>query len=102
MSIMKTDNNLVDIDQIMDAEFGAVGTPQRDVFRAEAYAYCMGNIICDARKKEKLTHSELANRIGADKSYISRGEKGLIEPSISTFCRIIDSVGWRLEIVKSM
>ena len=52
---MKARNeNLTSIDAIMDAEFGKPGTPEREEFRKEAYAYCMGQIICDARKKEKM------------------------------------------------
>ena len=79
---MKTKNeNLTSIDAIMDEEFGKPGTPEREEFRKEAYAYCMGQIICDARKKEKMTQSELAEKIG-------------------TFCRIIDALGLKIEIVK--
>lgn len=92
--------NLISVDAILDAEFGKVGTPEREAFRKDAYAYCMGQIICDARKKEGITQSELAEKIGTNKSYISRIEKGLIEPSISTFCRIIDALGLKIEIVK--
>lgn len=77
--------NLISIDSMMDAEFGKVGTPEREAFRKEAYAYCMGQMICEARKKEKMTQAELAQRIGTNKSYISRIEKGVIEPGISTF-----------------
>ena len=57
-------------------------------------------IICDARKKEKMTQSELAEKIGTNKSYISRIEKGIVDPGISTFCRIIDALGLKIEIVK--
>lgn len=92
--------NLISIDSFMDAEFGKVGTPEREAFRKEAYAYCMGQMICEARKKEKMTQAELAKRIGTNKSYISRIEKGVIEPGISTFFRIIDALGLKVEIVK--
>ena len=84
----------------MDQKFGKVGTSERDDFRREAYSYCMGQIIHDARKKEKVTQEELAKRIGASKSYISRIEKGVIEPGVSTFYRIIEALGLRIEIVK--
>jgi DNA-binding XRE family transcriptional regulator len=73
---------------------------KNEEFRKEAYAYCMGQIICDARKKEKMTQSELAEKIGTNKSYISRIEKGIVDPGISTFCRIIDALGLKIEIVK--
>ncbi|WFE86316.1 helix-turn-helix domain-containing protein [Parabacteroides chongii] len=92
--------NLRSVDVIMDQKFGKVGTSERDNFRREAYSYCMGQIIHDARKKEKVTQEELAKRIGASKSYISRIEKGVIEPGVSTFYRIIEALGLRIEIVK--
>ena len=92
--------NLRSVDTIMDQKFGKVGTSERDDFRREAYSYCMGQIIHDARKKEKVTQEELAKRIGASKSYISRIEKGGIEPGVSTFYRIIEALGLRIEIVK--
>ena len=92
--------NLRSVDAIMDQKFGKVGTSERDNFRREAYSYCMGQIIHDARKTEKVTQEELAKRIGASKSYISRIEKGVIEPGVSTFYRIIEALGLRIEIVK--
>ncbi len=57
---METNNNLTDIDQIMDEKFGKVGTLEREAFRRDAYAFYMGQIISDARKKEHIMQSELA------------------------------------------
>jgi DNA-binding XRE family transcriptional regulator len=100
---MKTNNNLLtSVDDIMDNLYGKVGTPEREQFRREAYAYCMGQIIHDARKTEKITQAELAGRIGADKAYISKIEKGIVEPGVGTFYRIINALGLRVEIVKSV
>ena len=84
----------------MNEKFGQVGSEEREQFRRDAYAYCMGQVIYEARKNEKITQSELAARIGSSKSYISRIEKGLIEPSVGTFYRIMDALGLRIEIVK--
>jgi Predicted transcriptional regulator with C-terminal CBS domains len=94
------DNNLTDVDVLMDERYGREGSPEREIFRKEAYAYCMGQVILDARKQEKVTQEELANRIGATRSYISRIENGLIDPSVSTFYRIMEALGLRIEIVK--
>ena len=84
----------------MDELYGKVGTPEREQFRKEAYAYYMGQIIHDVRKDEKMTQAELAKRIGTEKSYISKIENGIIEPSIGTFYRIINALGLRMDIVK--
>jgi DNA-binding XRE family transcriptional regulator len=93
-------HQLIDYDAVLDSKFGKVGTPEREAFRREAYAYYMGQILHDARKSEKVTQSELASRIGVGKSYISKIENGDIEPGVGTFYRIIDALGLRFEIVK--
>jgi DNA-binding XRE family transcriptional regulator len=86
----------------LDRLYGKEGTTEREAFRRDAYAYCMGQIILDARKEEHITQAELASRIGASKSYISKIEKGTIEPGVGTFYRIIDALGLRIDIVKSV
>ena len=100
--MQKRESNIVDIDQMMNDRFGEVGTESRSAFRRDAYNYCVGQLIYEARKQESMTQAELAEKIGANKSYISRIEKGQIEPGASTFLRIIDALGLRFEIVKPM
>ena len=100
---MNTENNMLhSYDEVLDAKYGKVGTPEREAFRREAYAFYMGQVIREARKEEKMSQSELGKRIGANKSYISRIENGLIDPTISTVYSIINALGLRIEIVKQM
>ncbi|MBO4575356.1 MAG: helix-turn-helix transcriptional regulator [Bacteroidales bacterium] len=87
-------------DEVLDARYGIVGSPERTEFRNKAYAYYMGRLIRDARKEENISQTELGKRIGANKSYISRIENGLIDPTISTIYSIISALGLRIEIVK--
>lgn len=94
------ENKIKSYDTILDKRYGAVGTPEREAFRKEAYAYYMGQVIREARREEKITQSELGKRIGANKSYISRVENGLIDPTISTIYSIITALGLRIEIVR--
>lgn len=93
-------NMLTNISAELDEEFGAKGTLERAKFDEEAYAFYTGQILLDARKEAKVTQSELAKRINATKSYVSRIENGLINPSAATFYRIINALGLRIEIVK--
>lgn len=99
---MPKNNNLYSYDEILDSRYGKVGTPEREEFRREAYAYCMGQEIAQARKKEKMSQSELAARVGTDKTYISRIERGLIEPGIGLFCQIAHALGMQVEMVKTV
>jgi len=95
---MITKNDITDISAEMDSLFGKIGSPEREQFRREAYNYYMGQIIHDIRKSEKITQAELASRIGAEKSYISKIEKGVIEPGVSTFFRIASALGRSVEL----
>ncbi|TCO90313.1 helix-turn-helix protein [Bacteroides heparinolyticus] len=67
-------------------------------FDEEAYAFYTGQILLDARKNARLTQEELAKRIGTDKSYISRIEKGITVPSVATFYRIVNALGLNVEL----
>ena len=100
MSTMQTNNHqIVDYDAVLDREFGTVGTPERALAEERAYDFYSGQIILEARKEARMTQSEVADRINASKSYISRVEKGTIIPSVGTFYRIINALGMRVEIV---
>ncbi|MDR0712267.1 MAG: hypothetical protein LBF67_07995 [Prevotellaceae bacterium] len=50
---MQAKNNLLtSIDDIMDAKYGKVGTPEREVFRQKAYAYYADQMMHDAWEDE--------------------------------------------------
>ena len=99
---MQTKSNIGSFDAILDEKYGKVGTPERDAFHREAYAYCVGQIILDARKQERMTQSDLAKKVGTDKTYISRIEKGAIEPGVGLFFRIMDALGLKVEIARPL
>ena len=94
MIIMQTnDHKIRNYNEVLDREYGPRGSKERAAFEDEAYAFYSGTIIQEARKKAQMTQSELAERIGADKSYISRIEKGITIPSVSTFFRLANAMG---------
>lgn len=94
----KNEVEMFDVDAQLDAFFGKEGTPQRRAAEEKANAFFTGQIIEDARKKAKLTQAELAERIGTNKSYISRVETGRTEPKVSTFYRIITALGLNVKL----
>ena len=99
---MHTNNHLItDISEQLAKEYGAHGTPERAKFDEEAYAFYTSLVLLDARKEARLTQAELAKRIGANKSYISRIEKGITVPSVATFYRIVSALGRSVELVPS-
>ena len=96
------DGKIRDFDLVLDAEFGKPGTPERTKALEEAYAFYSGQILHSARKEAGVTQSELAERINSTKSYISKLENGHINPSAGLFFTIINALGMRVEIVKSV
>lgn len=100
---METNNHqIVDYDLVLNAEFGQPGSKERIEAEEKAYAFYTGQIIEDARKKAKITQAELARRIGSNRSYISHIEKGVKEPRISTFYRIMNALGVRIEYTMAL
>ncbi len=100
MELKEISKDIYSVDAWLDEEYGAEGTAEREEFRREAYAYCVGQMIQDTRKQEKVTQKELAERVGTNKSYISKIENGVVEPSASLFLRIISALNMQFEIVK--
>lgn len=54
--------------------------------------------ICDRRKELKLTQKELAGRIGKERAYIAKIEKGETDMQLSSFIRIASALGLTLDI----
>ena len=88
------DIEMFDVDAQLDAVFGKEGSP--------ANAFFTGQIIEDARKRANITQEELAQRIGSNKSYISRVERGRTEPKVSTFYRIVAALGFTVELTPAV
>ena len=99
---MQANPNLTSYSAVLAKKHGELGTPEREEFNNQARAYYMGLILQEARKEEHVTQAELARRIGANKSYISRIENGWIDPSISTVLRIIDALGLKFELSRTL
>lgn len=97
---MEGRNDIGNFDAILDEKYGKVGISGKNEFHRETCAYCIGQMISDARKQEKMTQSELAEKVGTNKTYISRIEKGVVEPGVGLFFRIINALGLKVEIVK--
>lgn len=68
------------LDEMKDEFIGKIGTPERDKFeqdlKEELQAYHIGEAIKQARLAKNLTQEQLSEKIGVQKSQISKLEKG--------------------------
>lgn len=95
----KRDNNYIfDVDAWLDEGLGKEGTPEREANREKAWEEYNAQILLDARKNARLTQEELARRIGANKGYISRVERGLLTPTVATLYKIAAAMGLTVEL----
>ncbi|OYT12645.1 MAG: transcriptional regulator [Bacteroidetes bacterium 4572_114] len=73
---MKKNNHLTPFESLLTEKYGEPGASKRDEFEKKAKAFVIGELLKEERKQAKLTQEELASRIGAKKSYISKIENG--------------------------
>ena len=86
---MKKNKNLTSWDSHIDSKYGELGTQSREVYEEEFESYKIGVLIQEARKKKNMTQTELAEKIGTTKNYISRVENNSNDIRLSTLMRII-------------
>ena len=83
-------------EEVLDRHFGKVGTPRRDEFErtvaASVHAYELGETIRKARLQQNLTQEQLGERVGVQRSQISRLENGY-SISIPTMSRVFQALG---------
>ncbi len=95
---MRTKMQTYNVSEELNRTFGAPGTESRIQAENQAWEEYNAQILLDARKESGMTQSQLAEKIGANKSYISRVERGLTIPSISTFYRMVSAMGFSVEL----
>ena len=83
--------NAKNFDELLDIEYGPVGTEKRDNFEEKAQYFVISEMLKEARREAKMTQEQLANKVGTKKSYISRLENGKCDIQLSTLYRIFES-----------
>lgn len=71
-------------------QYGRKGSKKRIEFEVKAKAFLIGELIKEERKLAKITQEQLADRVGAKKSFISRIENGKTDIQLSTLYRLIE------------
>jgi ribosome-binding protein aMBF1 (putative translation factor) len=80
-------------DEHFDERYGKQGTAERADFEVKSQSWYYIEILKEARKKEKLTQKQLADKIGLERSYIAHIERGETDMQLSSFLRITGALG---------
>lgn len=98
MKLKEVGKDIYDVDAWLNESLGMEGTAERERNREKAWEEYNAHILLDARKNARLTQAELAQRIGANKGYISRIERGLTVPTVATLYKIASAMGLTVEL----
>lgn len=92
--------NTTTFDEHLIQQYGNRGTKKRTEFEIKAKAFLIGEVIKDERRIAKLTQEQLAEKIGAKKSFISRIENGHSDIQLSTLYRLLEfGLGKKVELI---
>jgi HTH-type transcriptional regulator/antitoxin HipB len=86
-------------DQHLTKRYGKRGTQKRTEFEIKAKAFLIGEVIKEERRIAKMTQEQLAEKVGAKKSFISRIENGQSDIQLSTLYRLLEfGLGKKVEL----
>ncbi len=92
--------NAKNFDEILDVQYGKIGTKKRDEFELKAQYFVISEILKEARREANLTQEQLAEKVGTKKSYISRLENGKCNIQLSTLYRNFeDGLGKKISLL---
>ena len=90
---------IVDFDDHLNQEYGERGTESREGFEEGFEAFRLGVMLQELRKNQGMTQTQLAQKCGTTKTYISRIENNASDIRLSTLMRIIrEGLGGHLKL----
>lgn len=93
-----TKPGFVKASEVLANKVGKIGSVEREEFDAKARAWYYGEILRDRRKELGMTQKQLAEKIGRERTYINRIEKGETDLQLSSFIRIATALGIMLRL----
>ena len=85
---MKSINKMT-LNEFKDKHYGVKGTQKRDELENGYEDFKLGALLHKARLEKGMTQSELAEKVGTTKSYISKIENNIKEVRLSTLQKIV-------------
>ena len=77
-------------EELLDDEYGLEGSQKRNAFELQAFIFAVSDLIKETRIKSGMTQQQLADKLGMQKSFISRVENGKTDMQLSTIFKILE------------
>jgi len=90
--------DITPISDIWDEVFGQIGSDERNKADEEAEIFCLAERLKEERLNAGMTQQQLADKIGADKGYISRIENGKTDIQLNTLFKLFQGLGKRVAV----
>ncbi len=84
------------LEELTDEYIGVKGTAERDDFDGELKAELIGHAIKQARKKRKLTRSQLGKLVGVQKAQISKLENSISDARLETILKVFRALNAKI------
>jgi HTH-type transcriptional regulator/antitoxin HipB len=92
--------NAKNFDELLDVEYGVIGSEKREDFEKKAQYFIISETLKEARREAKMTQEQLATKVGTKKSYISRLENGKCDIQLSTLYKIFEfGLGKKINLI---
>lgn len=102
--LSKYANSPIALEQAAKAKefLGRVGLPPQivEAQAAKAKAAELYETLKEYRHRHHLTQTELADKVGMQKEFISRVENGKVDIQLSTFLKIIEGLGLQIMVTE--
>lgn len=95
---MENEFKTTPLDELINRDLGAPGTAERDNFDTKVKAAAIAWQLKELRQQKNMTQQQLADKVGIDKTQISKIEKGTRNLTIETIARIVHALGGSFDL----
>lgn len=89
---------IIPLDELIDKQFGTLGTKEREAFENELRIDFLGYAIRQARLERNLTMEQLGEIVGVQKSQISKIESNLQNAKFGIILKVLDALGINVNV----
>jgi len=86
------------LSELEDKYFGKKSTPKRELYEAEVRLDAIGELLKQTREISHLTQSQLAKKLGMDKTYVSKMENNVKTQRLDTIMKVLKALKGQLFI----